>query len=93
MKSVDLQACFKEFHINMKEVACARAVKEQPEIEVKTCLEKGLPSDVIMKVAKIENVDLIVLGSRGLGGITVTILGSTSQSVVHSCTRPILIVK
>jgi len=68
-------------------------VKEQPDIKVKARLEKGRPPDVIVKIAEAENVDLIVMGSRGLGGITGSVLGSTSQAVVHSCTKPILIVK
>jgi nucleotide-binding universal stress UspA family protein len=33
------------------------------------------------------------MGSRGVGGITGWILGSTSRRVVDSCTKPILIVK
>ena len=69
------------------------AEKEQPDIKVEARLEKGRPSDVIMEIARTENVDLIVMGSRGLGGITGSVLGSTSQAVVHSCIRPILIVK
>ncbi len=67
--------------------------KEQPAIKVEARLEKGRPAEVIMKVARTENVDLIVMGSRGLGGITGSILGSTSQAVVQSCIKPILIVK
>ena len=67
--------------------------KEQPDIKVEARLEKGRPSDVIVEIAKAENVDLIVMGSRGLGGIAGSVLGSTSQAVVHSCTKPILIVK
>lgn len=67
--------------------------KEQPDIKVEARLEKGRPSNVIVAIAKTENVDLIVMGSRGLGGITGSVLGSTSQAVVHSCTKPILIVK
>jgi len=67
--------------------------KEQPAIKVEARLEKGRPPDVIVEIAKTENVDLIVMGSRGLGGITGSVLGSTSQAVVHSCTKPILIVK
>ncbi len=63
------------------------------EIKVETRLEEGRPSKIIVETAKEENVDLIVLGSRGLGGITGSLLGSTSQSVVHECTKPILIVK
>jgi len=67
--------------------------KKQPAIKVEARLEKGRPAEVIMKVARTENIDLIVMGSRGLGGITGSVLGSTSQAVVHSCTKPILIIK
>lgn len=73
--------------------AVKKVVNEQPKIGVKSILEKGRPANVIVNVARNENVDLIVMGSRGLGGITGTVLGSTSQAVVHLCTRPILIVK
>ena len=38
------------------------------------------------------DVDLIVMGSRGMGGI-VGFLGSTSQHVVEACTKPLIIVK
>ena len=68
-------------------------IKDQPDLKVEARLEKGRPPDVIVEIAKTENVDLIVMGSRGLGGITGSILGSTSQAVVHLCTKPILIVK
>ena len=73
--------------------AVKTVLNEHSKIGVKSRLEKGRPSNVIMKVARTENVDLIVMGSRGLGGITGTVLGSTSQAVVHSCIKPILIVK
>ena len=75
------------------EEAVKTVEKEQSDIKVEAHLEKGRPSDIIMKVARTENVDLIVMGSRGLGGITGSILGSTSQAVVHSCIKSILIVK
>jgi nucleotide-binding universal stress UspA family protein len=85
----DLEKAFKR----VLDEAVNTAVKEQPDIEVKAHLKKGRPSDVIMEIARTENVDLIVMGSRGLGGITGSVLGSTSQAVVHSCIKPILIVK
>ena len=62
------------------------------DIQVVTRLEEGRPSDVIVDTAKEEDVDLIVMGSRGMGGIT-GFLGSTSRHVVEACTKPILIVK
>jgi nucleotide-binding universal stress UspA family protein len=38
------------------------------------------------------NVDLIVLGSRGLRGFKATLLGSTSANVLHHATRPTLVI-
>jgi nucleotide-binding universal stress UspA family protein len=64
-----------------------------PDIKFETRLEEGRPSDMIVDIARNEDVDLIVMGSRGMGGIRGWVLGSTSRSVVNSCTKPILIVK
>ena len=36
---------------------------------------------------------MIVLGSRGLGGIKSFVLGSVSSAVVHHATRPTLVVR
>jgi len=74
-------------------IEAANTVKNKHlEIEVETRLEKGRHSDVIVETAREEDVDLIVMGSRGMGGI-VGFLGSTSRYVVEACTKPILIVK
>ncbi|MEM2127624.1 MAG: universal stress protein [Candidatus Bathyarchaeia archaeon] len=71
-----------------------RAVKEaHPEIRVDGILKEGRPSSTIVETADKEGVDLIVVGSRGLGGIMGWVLGSTSRRVVDSCTKPILVVK
>jgi nucleotide-binding universal stress UspA family protein len=67
--------------------------KIKPVINVSTKLGNGSPADVIIDTAEKENVDLIIMGSRGYGGITGWILGSTSRYVVEACTKPILIIK
>ena len=64
-----------------------------PDLEVEAVLKEGRPSATIVEVAEGDEVDLIVMGSRGVGGITGWILGSTSRKVVDLCTKPILIVK
>ncbi|TRO49568.1 universal stress protein [Candidatus Bathyarchaeota archaeon] len=64
-----------------------------PDLVVTTKLMEGRPSAVIVDEAEEEHIDLIVIGSRGIGGITGWILGSTSRRVVESCTKPILVVK
>ena len=69
-------------------------VKESfSNIKVSTRLLEGRPSSIIVDEAENNDFDLIVIGSRGIGGITGWILGSTSRRVVESCTKPILVVK
>jgi len=64
-----------------------------PGLKVTTKLMEGRPSATIVSEADTQEADLIVIGSRGIGGITGWILGSTSRNVVESCTKPILVVK
>lgn len=88
----DLMDNLRESHQRMLSEAANIAKNKKPDLKVETRLEKGRPSDVIVEIAKEEDVDLIVMGSRGMGGI-VGFLGSTSRHVVEACTKPILIVK
>lgn len=83
----------KEIYENVLVEAKAKVEKEHPELKVETILREGRPSATIVDLAENDGVDLIVMGSRGIGGITGWILGSTSSHVVDSCTKPILIVK
>ena len=64
-----------------------------PDMKVETKLLEGKPSSTIVSAAEEYDTDLIIIGSRGIGGITGWILGSTSRNVVESCTKPILVVK
>jgi len=83
----------KETHQRLLTEARTKINDNHPDLMVETRLEEGRPGDVIVEVAKEEDVDLIVLGSRGVGGIRGWVLGSTSRYVVETCTKPILIVK
>ena len=51
------------------------------------------PADEIVRVAKDEKVDLIVIGSRGLAGKTTSFLGSTASKVVTYSPCSVLVVK
>lgn len=62
-------------------------------LKVTTKLEMGHPSEIICKIAEKENFDIIILGSRGLGGITGMLLGSVSNSVAHCAKTNVFIVK
>lgn len=67
--------------------------QDYPLVKFNTLLKEGRPSSTIINVAEETNADLIVIGSRGRGGVTGWILGSTSRNVVDNCTKPILIIK
>jgi nucleotide-binding universal stress UspA family protein len=51
------------------------------------------PAEEIVKVAKNEKVDLIVIGSRGLASKTSSFLGSTASKVVTYSPCSVLVVK
>lgn len=56
----------------------------------------SVPGDPVLEVpayAERMNADLIVIGSRGLGGVTSALLGSVSRGVLKHADRPVLIVR
>lgn len=55
------------------------------------CLD-GPPAPVLLGAADDESADLIVVGSRGVGGFAELLLGSTSHHVVEHSTRPVLVI-
>lgn len=67
--------------------------KEYPDLMVEAVLKEGRPSTTIIAFAENEGVDLMLMGSRGFGVYTCWILRSTSRREVHSCTKPVIIVK
>jgi len=61
--------------------------------KVETLLELGHPAERILALAKTKTYDLIVIGSRGLSGISEYFLGSISSTVSQHSTIPVMIVK
>ncbi len=70
-----------------------KEVGESGVNDVATVLEKGDPASKILKVAAEKNVDLIVLGSRGLGSLGELFLGGVSNKVSHGADINVMIVK
>jgi nucleotide-binding universal stress UspA family protein len=56
-------------------------------------LEFGPPGKQIIDIAVKERFELIVMGRRGLSGVTGMLLGSVSNHIVHYAPCPTLIVK
>jgi nucleotide-binding universal stress UspA family protein len=62
-------------------------------IKIETILAQGYPSRTIVETAKTKDIDLIVIGSRGLSRIKGLFLGSVSHDVVRSAKQPVLVVR
>lgn len=60
---------------------------------VKTSVRNGDYADEILDAANEHKADMIVIGSRGLGKINQTILGSVSQKVLHHAGQTVVVVK
>jgi len=56
-------------------------------------LNGGSPASKIAEFAEKQNVDLVIVGSKGLGGIRGKILGSVPSSLVHESSVSVLVVK
>jgi nucleotide-binding universal stress UspA family protein len=70
--------------------ALADGGAETSGVEVTTVISKGQAADVLCAEAK--GADLLVVGSRGLGGFRGLMLGSVSQQCAHHAPCPIAIV-
>lgn len=62
-------------------------------VEAEFIVEYGQPVLKILKHAEARGVDLILMGSRGIGPIRELFLGSVSHNVVQNAKVPVLIVK
>jgi nucleotide-binding universal stress UspA family protein len=62
----------------------------QAGIEVSSDLRLGLPSQAILEAAREDGADLLVIGTRGLTGVSHLLLGSTAERVVQHADCPVL---
>ncbi len=75
-------------------VILERAIERIPEgVTARQSAETGSPAVVILDFANEHDVDLIVMGSRGLGVVKGVLLGSVSQHLVEQAHCPVMVVK
>ena len=67
--------------------------KEVEEVEVATKVRQGVPYEEILKEAKEQGIDLIVIASLGRTGIAKYLIGSVARNVLKGSKCPVLLTK
>lgn len=61
-----------------------------PDVPITAIMRHGQPADILCELAA--DADLMVVGSRGLGGFRGLLLGSVSQQCAHHAPCPVVII-
>jgi nucleotide-binding universal stress UspA family protein len=69
---------------------CARAVPR--ETLAGTRVELGVPWQAVCAAAQSEDVDMVIIGSHGYGGVD-HLIGTTAAKIVNHIDRPVLVVR
>lgn len=70
-----------------------RSKLDAAKIDHKEMVIGGRVGEIIVNVAKDEDCDLIVMGSRGKSDLEGLVLGSETHKVLHTTHLPVLVVK
>jgi len=66
---------------------------QEYNLKVRIEILRGHPAESIVKYAFDHNADLIITGTRGIGGFKNLVIGSVAQKVVTYSKVPVLVVK
>lgn len=67
-------------------------VASEAGVECVTTVETGLPHKEIEHYVEDNDIDIVVIGSRGLGSVEEMLLGSTADKVVRLIDKPVTVV-
>ena len=67
------------------------ALDYMPDVDVSHQIEEGSPIDMLLDLS--EQCTMIVMGSRGLGGLSGMVMGSVSAAVVSHASCPVVVVR
>jgi len=65
---------------------------DERKISRMAVLHSGTPGEGVCELANKHDVDLIIMGTRGLNKIRRTLLGSVSDYVIHHAKKPVLVI-
>jgi len=85
----------KEYHLEGSELALApaRALLDAAGVKYREHRRVGEPAQSIAEVANETGSDLVIMGTRGMGGVAAGLIGSVAQAAVAQCAVPVLLVK
>lgn len=77
----------------LKKIDTAREIAKEiaPDLEIGHTVAEGSPIDMLLGLSK--DATMIVMGSRGLGGLSGMVLGSVSAAVVAHASCPVVVVR
>jgi nucleotide-binding universal stress UspA family protein len=70
-----------------------RKSKNIKNVSVKSKVNIGNPADEIIKFANDEKIELIVMGTTGLGGIKKFVFGSVARNISEKANCPVMLVR
>ena len=85
----DLDPYYEEELAKLTRVTAAVAAR-YPDVKLGQHLFVGKPAEVLVQTT--QTADVVVLGTRGLGGFPGLLLGSVSQAVLHHGRSPMMVV-
>jgi nucleotide-binding universal stress UspA family protein len=66
---------------------------DSSHVEVKYTISFGPISRVILSYVKSENIDLVIMGTKGASGIHEMLIGSNTEKIVRGSAAPVLVVR
>jgi nucleotide-binding universal stress UspA family protein len=86
---MDRKALFDDIRVTL-DAGMAWLGSHYPRLQADYELKDGSPVDVLVEESR--HVELVVVGTRGRGGFTGMLLGSTSDGVLHHAKGPVMVV-
>lgn len=79
--------------VSEKELKAAQKVLDTARVKHNMVIKRGHIAEEIIALANKDKVDLIVMGTKGRGGLLDILIGSVAQRVSGSAKQPVLLVK
>jgi nucleotide-binding universal stress UspA family protein len=73
----------------LKKVSC-RCSMQAKSLKIEPILATGTPHEEILRVAREKEVDMIVIGTAGTGGVGRVVFGSNADKLIRSAHVPVL---